>query len=66
MNSIQRRIAAVSDSAAHLVVQLRELDELRGQLRKALQLRKRNRKITTPRVFSKRPAKSLPPAVTGL
>jgi prefoldin subunit 5 len=56
MSSIQRRIAAVSDSAAHLVAQLRELDELREQVRKALQLRaprrkKRNRKITTTCLF---------------
>ena len=66
MSSIQRRISAVTDSTAHLVAQLRELDELREQVRKALLLRpprlqRRTRKGTI-RVFSKLPAESLPAA----
>ena len=36
MNSLQRRIITVSDSSANLIAQLRELDQLRDQLRKAL------------------------------
>ena len=71
MVSIQRRISAVTDSTAHLVAQLRELDELREQVRTALLLRaprlkRRNRKGTTPRVFSKRAAARLPAAATVL
>jgi len=63
MSSIQRRIVAVTDSTAHLVAQLRELDELREQVRRAL--RRQNSKSITPGVFS--PADSLlPAAATGL
>ena len=36
MSSLQRRIAAVTDTTANLVAQLRELDRLREQVRKAL------------------------------
>jgi hypothetical protein len=36
MSSLQRRIATVSDTTANLIAQLRELDRLRDQLRKAL------------------------------
>jgi hypothetical protein len=36
MNSLQRRIATLSDTTANLVAQLRELDRLREQVRKAL------------------------------
>jgi hypothetical protein len=36
MNSLQRRIAAVTDTTADLIAQLRELDRLREQVRKAL------------------------------
>ncbi len=36
MSSLQRRIASVSDTTANLIAQLRELDRLRDQLRKAL------------------------------
>ena len=38
MSSIQRRIAAVTDSATNLIAQLDELDQLREQLRTALLL----------------------------
>ena len=65
MSSIQRRIVAVTDSTAYLVAQLRELDELREQVRRAL--RRQNRKSITPGFFSKRPVESLlPAAATGL
>ena len=72
MSSIQQRITEVTDSAANLVAQLRELEQLREQVRTALLLRaprlkRRNRKGGTPRVFSNRPAESLlPAAATGL
>ena len=36
MGSLQRRIAAVTDTTANLIAQLRELDRLREQVRKAL------------------------------
>jgi hypothetical protein len=36
MSSLQRRIAAVTDTTANLITQLRELDQLREQVRKAL------------------------------
>ena len=36
MSSLQRRIAAVTDTTANLIAQLRELDRLRAQVRKAL------------------------------
>jgi hypothetical protein len=36
MSSLQRRIAAVTDTTANLIAQLRELDRLREQVRKAL------------------------------
>ena len=36
MSSLQRRIATVSDTTANLIVQLRELDRLRDQVREAL------------------------------
>ena len=36
MSSLQRRIAAVTDTTANLIAQLRELDRLRTQVRKAL------------------------------
>ncbi len=36
MRSLQRRIAAVSDTTANLIDQLRELDRLREQVREAL------------------------------
>jgi hypothetical protein len=36
MSSLQRRIATVSDTTANLIVQLRELDRLREQVREAL------------------------------
>jgi hypothetical protein len=39
MSSIEQRIVAVTDSTANLVAQLRELDQLREQVRKALLLR---------------------------
>jgi hypothetical protein len=35
MSSLQRRIAAITDTTAHLITQLRELDQLREQVRKA-------------------------------
>jgi hypothetical protein len=35
MSSLQRRIAAITDTTANLIIQLRELDELREQVRKA-------------------------------
>jgi hypothetical protein len=41
MSSLQRRIAAVTDTTANLIAQLRELDRLREQVRKA-QLSARN------------------------
>jgi hypothetical protein len=57
MVSIQRRISAVTDSTAHLVAQLRELDELREQVRTALLLRaprmQRRTRNGTIRAFSK-------------
>lgn len=66
MRSLQRRIAAVTDSTDKLVSQLRELDHLREQVRKALlltkrtpHLKRRNRKSTAPRAFSKRPTARL-------
>src|SRR5712672_474222 len=36
MSSLQQRIAAVTDTTANLIAQLRELDRLREQVRKAL------------------------------
>jgi hypothetical protein len=36
MSSLQQRIAAITDTTAHLITQLRELDQLREQVRKAL------------------------------
>ena len=73
MISIQRRIAAVTDSAANLIAQLNELDQLREQLRTALllannapRLNRRSRKGAIPRVFSNRPIASLPAAAAGL
>jgi DNA/RNA endonuclease G (NUC1) len=36
MSPLEQRIAAVIDSTANLIAQLRELDELREQVRKAL------------------------------
>jgi len=36
MSSLQRRIAAVTDTTANLIAQLRELDQLRDQVTKAL------------------------------
>ena len=36
MRSLQRRIAAVSDTTANLIAELRELDRLREQVREAL------------------------------
>jgi hypothetical protein len=36
MSSLQRRIAAITDTTADLIAQLRELDRLREQVRKAL------------------------------
>jgi hypothetical protein len=36
MSSLQRRIAAVTDTTANLIAQLRELDRLREEVRKAL------------------------------
>jgi hypothetical protein len=36
MSSLQRRIAAITDTTANLIAQLRELDRLREQVRKAL------------------------------
>ena len=61
MSSIQRRITAVNNSTANLVAQLRELEQLREQLKTALLLRaprpkRRDKKGTGPRVFSKRAA----------
>ena len=38
MSSLQRRIAVVIDTTANLVTQLRELDLLREQVRKAEEL----------------------------
>jgi hypothetical protein len=35
MNDLQRRIVAVNDATAQLVAQLRELDQLREQVKKA-------------------------------
>ena len=37
MNSLQQRLAAVTDTAANLKAQLRELNRLRDQVRKAQQ-----------------------------
>lgn len=74
MSSIQRRIAAVTDSATNLIAQLDELDQLREQLRTALLLansaprlnRRRRKGDAIPRVFSNRPIASLPAAASGL
>jgi len=68
---IQERISAVTASTANLVAQLRELEQLREQVRTALLLRaprlnRRNRKRTAPRVFSKRAAARLAAAATVL
>lgn len=59
MSPTKRRIAAVTDSTAHLVAELRELDELREQVRRALlfstssrRLRRRGRKRYHSRRFS--------------
>jgi len=38
MSSLQQRIAAVTDTTANLITQLRELDLLREQVRKAEEL----------------------------
>jgi hypothetical protein len=55
MSSLQRRIAAVTDTTANLIAQLRELDRLREQVRKALlsaqkspQPKRRNRSGAIP------------------
>jgi len=68
---IQERISAVTASTANLVAQLRELEQLREQVRTALLLRapglkRRNRKGTAPRVFSKRATATLAAAATVL
>jgi hypothetical protein len=44
MSSLQQRIAAIACTAANLLAQLRELDRLRGRVRKA-QLTARRRRI---------------------
>jgi hypothetical protein len=42
MSSLQRRIAALTHSTADLIAQLRELDRLREQVRKAQLISKRS------------------------
>jgi len=39
MSSLQRRIAAITDTTANLIAQLRELDRLREQVRIAAAIR---------------------------
>jgi hypothetical protein len=60
MSSLQRRIAAVTDTTANLIAQLRELDRLREQVRKALlsarespQPKRRNGNSAIPRSHRK-------------
>jgi len=48
MSSLQQRIAAVTDTTANLIAQLRELDQLRDQVRKAM-LSKRKSPQPKPR-----------------
>jgi hypothetical protein len=43
MVSLQQRLAAVSDTTAHLIAQLRELDGLRERVRKAERARRSRR-----------------------
>ena len=45
MSSLQRRIAFVTNSSAYLVAQLRELDQVRKQVRKALLAAKRVQRL---------------------
>jgi hypothetical protein len=56
MSSLQRRTAAVTEMAANLVAQLRELDQLREQVRNALLSAKR----------SPRPERSNTPSIAPL
>jgi hypothetical protein len=43
MSALQRRITAVTGTTVHLVAQLRELDELRDKVKKAMLTAKRAR-----------------------
>jgi hypothetical protein len=59
MSSLQRRIAALTHSTANLIAQLRELDRLREQVRKAqlsskrsVQPKRRNGSGTIPRALA--------------
>jgi ATPase subunit of ABC transporter with duplicated ATPase domains len=45
MSSLQQRIAAVTDTIANLIAQLRELDRLRERVRKAKLSAWRSRRI---------------------
>ena len=45
MSPLQRRIAVVINSTANLVAQLRQLDQVREQVRKALLSAKRVRRL---------------------
>lgn len=59
MNSIHRRIAAVTDSMTHLIAELRELDQLREQVRQAVLKNSRVKGLNRsgrPRVLSRRAA----------
>jgi hypothetical protein len=45
MSPLQRRVTAITNSTANLVAQLRELDQVREQVRKALLSAKRVQRL---------------------
>jgi hypothetical protein len=55
MGSLQERIAAYANASANLLTQLKELDELREQVKKAKKL-----STATPKLVKQRPASFLP------
>src|SRR5215471_14499906 len=53
MSPLQRRIAAVTNSTSNLVVQLRELDQVREQVRKASLSAKRAQRLKAAEPFKR-------------
>jgi len=73
MSVLQRRIASVTDTTAHLVTQLQELDQLRERVKKALLSSKRppprrrpNRKVAVSRAYPGRTDAKLCTAELGV
>jgi hypothetical protein len=72
MTSLQRRIASLTDTTANLIRQLRELQDLREQIRKARlsvkrtpDAKRRNRHRTTPRIPLEPSARTPPSAAAS-